>query len=83
MPDALQFGFEATVRETPLARTRLVIETIPILGVCRACGREFTVEDYLFICPACGGQDIRMAQGDELEIAYLEVDDGATDAGTS
>ncbi len=83
VPDALEFGYEASVRDTPLAATQLVIETIPVQGTCRACSRNFVIEDYLFICPDCGGQDIAMTQGDELEIAYIEIDDGETDAGTS
>lgn len=78
VPDALQFGFEASVQGTPLASTHLVIESVPILGACRTCGCEFTVEQFMFICPHCGSRDISMIQGDELEIAYLEVEDGET-----
>jgi len=73
VPDALTFGFESSVVGTPLARTRLAIETVPVAGVCETCGRTCAVEEFLFVCPHCGSRDIRMTQGDELEIAYIEI----------
>lgn len=73
VPDALEFGFEASVRDTPLVQTRLLIERVPVKGRCRSCGNEFTVEQFQFICPRCDSREIEMTQGDELEIAYIEV----------
>ena len=75
VPDALTFGFEAIVKGTALEHTRLVIERIPIKGKCRECGGEFTIEEFAFVCPLCGGRDIDISQGGELDITYLEVGD--------
>lgn len=69
--DALAFGFEASVVDTPLADTRLIIENIPIDGVCRTCGKEFEVEEFVFICPRCGGTDMDIRRGEELDIEHL------------
>jgi hydrogenase nickel incorporation protein HypA/HybF len=80
VPDALLFGFEVITKETPLAETTLSIETIPAQGRCRACQKEFAVEQLLFLCPDCRSGDIDLIHGQELDIAYLEVDDGRPSA---
>lgn len=75
LPDALEFGFDALIRDTPLAGAKLAIEHIPVSGTCQACGREFVLDELDFACPACGSTDLKMTAGDELRIAYLEVED--------
>jgi hydrogenase nickel incorporation protein HypA/HybF len=82
VPEALQFGFEVLIADTPLAGTRLKIERIPVKGVCRACHDSFEVEDFVFVCPACYSTDIEMTQGDELDIAYLEVESNNNESPT-
>lgn len=70
-PEALSFGFEASVVETNLAGARLAIETIPVSGRCRTCGKNFEVVDYVFICPHCGSVDVIVEKGEEMNISYL------------
>jgi hydrogenase nickel incorporation protein HypA/HybF len=74
VPDALQFGFESLILETPLAGAKLEIEKVPIVGKCVNCGHQFTVEEFLFICPQCFSSNISMIQGDEMEIVNLELE---------
>ena len=73
-PEALRFGFESIIADTPLAQTKLEIEQVPVEGKCRACNQEFAVEDFIFACPSCQSGQIEVTAGEELEIAYLEVD---------
>lgn len=75
LPDALAFSFEAIKRNTPLAETRLEIEKVPVKGKCRDCNADFKVENFVFACPYCGSGNIEATHGQEIEIAYLEVDD--------
>ncbi len=75
VPDALQFGFSALTVGTPLEGTRLEIESIPVAGLCDECHRKFDVNGLVFICPECGSQDISVERGQELDIAYIQVDD--------
>lgn len=82
VPEALQFGFEAITRETPLENTRLVLEIIPIQGQCQACGRDFEVEELVFACPYCHSGKIKVINGEELDIAYLEVEENVAAAQT-
>jgi len=80
VPEALEFGFEVSTRETVLADTRLRIETVPIRCSCDECGTAFVVADrFLFQCPNCGSYSVTVLQGTELEIAFLEIDDGEPD----
>ena len=77
LPDALQFSFDAIVTETPLAGCRLKIEHIPAQGQCLRCEQVFDVEQLFFACPACASGEVRVHQGYELDIAYLEVEEEA------
>ncbi len=75
VPEALQFGFGAITADTSLGNTKLLIEHVPVKGICGGCGVDFEVSDYVFECPECDSRDITLTQGDELDIAYMEIDD--------
>jgi len=75
VPEALRFGFEVLVTGTEMAGTMLEIETVAVKGRCQNCHRDFEVFDYIFECPLCNSREIELAQGDELDIAYMEVED--------
>ena len=77
VPDALQFGFEAASIDTELEGAQLTINTVPIAGKCNSCGKSFEVEEHIFLCPVCESFDIEVTSGDELDIEYMEVDDGS------
>ncbi len=69
-PEALRFCFEAMAPSTAL-----IIETVARQNRCPACERTFRVEAYETACPQCGGRSTRAVAGDELEIAYLEIEE--------
>jgi hydrogenase nickel incorporation protein HypA/HybF len=79
-PDAVSFCFDALVRGSELEPLALEIEYRPRSHVCTACGGAFAAADERVACPACGSEEGVFAGGDELEIAYLEVEDGAAAA---
>ncbi len=70
-PDALSFGFEAGIIDTPLADAKLIIERIPIKGKCRTCRKNFEVDEFTFVCPHCCSTDMEITQGEELDIDHL------------
>jgi hydrogenase nickel incorporation protein HypA/HybF len=74
-PEALSFGFEALVRDTELAPLGLEIESRPRRHRCRQCATTFDVKGDEPSCPACGAPDTAFISGDELELAYLEVEE--------
>jgi hydrogenase nickel incorporation protein HypA/HybF len=75
-PDALQFSFEALTRGTDWEGLVLEIETCARQNRCPACGLAFRVIDYCFACPACGESRTESISGDELDLKYLELEDG-------
>jgi len=74
-PDALSFGFEVLVKDTELEPLALAIEFVSRRHECSHCGHVFTVVDYRMDCLACGSKETRCISGDELELAYLEVEE--------
>lgn len=77
-PEALRFCFNVMVRGTEFESLQLEIEFCPLRQRCFECGNEFAVKDYEFRCPRCGCERGDCAGGDELDIAYLEVEEHAT-----
>jgi len=73
--ESLRFCFEALTRETDLESLELEIETRPRRHRCGNCGTEFNVKDYDFACPHCARLNSQCISGDELEMAYLEVEE--------
>src|SRR6266581_4361663 len=74
-PDALRFCFEALTRETELESLELAIEMCPRKQRCVRCGAEFNVNEFEFLCPQCGEEQTEFISGDQLEIAYLELEE--------
>ena len=73
--DALAFSFQAITAGTEWARLTLEIETCPRRHRCLACQTVFRVVDYRFECPECGDPQSEYVSGDELELAYLEMEE--------
>lgn len=75
LPDALLFAFDAAKAATVAERARLVIEPVPVGGVCNDCKKEFSVENvqFVFACPLCGSKSFEMTTGREMEIVDMEI----------
>jgi hydrogenase nickel incorporation protein HypA/HybF len=78
-PATLEFCFQATLRDSPLAGAQLCIEPIKAAARCRQCGLEFTVEDKWFECPRCAASGAELLRGDELLLASLDIEAPATE----
>jgi len=75
--EALKFSFEAIVSGDELAPLGLEVEQLPHKRICRSCDTAFEVNmtDFDASCPRCGNLHTEFVSGDELEIAYLEVEE--------
>jgi len=76
--DSLQFCFAAIVKGTDLDGLQLAIEVCPRRQRCLSCEQEFVVRDYDLRCPQCSHDRSECIGGDELDLAYLEVEEHAT-----
>jgi hydrogenase nickel incorporation protein HypA/HybF len=73
--ESLAFCFEALVQDTELAGVPLHIEVCQRCQRCPRCMETFVVVDYQTACPACGSADTECVGGEELELAYLELEE--------
>jgi hydrogenase nickel incorporation protein HypA/HybF len=73
--ESLRFCFDALVQDTDLAPLSLQIERLAWRNRCRQCAQDFAVLEYRTECPRCGSTDTEMASGQELEFAYMEIEE--------
>ena len=73
--DALQFGFEVLVKDTEFEPLVLVVEYIPRMQRCSKCEYEFRMTEFDPRCPLCAYFGTQCVCGEELDIAYMEVDE--------
>ena len=73
--ESLRFGFEALVQGSDLDPLRLKIEQRPRHHSCMMCGHGFDVIDYDTLCPSCRSGQTVCTSGEELDIAWLEMED--------
>ena len=75
VPDSLKFCFAALVADTGMANAALQIEETLLAASCRECGNEYGIKNFVFICPACGGGNLELISGKELEVIEIEIAD--------
>ena len=73
--DALSFGFEALVKDSGWDPLALEIEFCARKQRCPGCGNTFAAKDSETACPLCGKINTECVSGNELDIAYLEVEE--------
>jgi hydrogenase nickel incorporation protein HypA/HybF len=74
--DSLKFCWEITVEGTPLQGAELVVQIVPVLAHCAACGKDGELPNLQsFRCPHCGEPVTDLRQGRELEIESIEIDE--------
>jgi len=75
LPDALMTAFDIVKLETMAEGANLVIESIPLGGLCRTCETQFTTNDqFILACPDCSSKDFTLDRGRELDIIEIEVE---------
>ena len=72
VPDSVRFCFDVLCAGTSLEGARLDIAEPAGRARCRDCGEEFTLDDFILLCP-CGSADVAVLAGRELRITSVEV----------
>lgn len=73
--DSLEFCFNVLIQGTILDRAKLIVETVRVKGNCRCCGKIFSEQMFMFLCPFCDSRQIDILAGRELEIVEFELSD--------
>jgi hydrogenase nickel incorporation protein HypA/HybF len=76
-PDSLRFCFDAITRADGVdpVPPELEIELIARENHCSTCGITFAIEQFRIECPRCGAAITRPVGGNELELAFVELED--------
>ncbi|MGH2345706.1 MAG: hydrogenase maturation nickel metallochaperone HypA [Chloroflexota bacterium] len=82
VPASLIFNFELVARGTPAEGAELVLEAVPAIGACAACGAETEQCAFPLQCQACGTWNPRIVAGDELIVESLELEEAGIGAAT-
>lgn len=72
--DSLEFGFQAMIPGTLLENAKLNIEDIPLVCLCKNCQKLHKIDKFLFKCPICNEYDLEIKSGNELDIAYIDLE---------
>jgi hydrogenase nickel incorporation protein HypA/HybF len=83
VPSALDFAFELVSQGTPLEGAELAIEHVPAQGLCRSCGERTVMSEFPLRCSRCGGFDLEVTAGEELQVDSLELEEMLTTTGGS
>ncbi len=76
VPESLEFCYGIASEGTPLEGSRLVVNVLPVVVHCAACGLDVTLDGVQsFRCPRCGELCSDIRQGRELEIDSIEIDE--------
>lgn len=70
--ESLQFAFEGLRRGTMAEEADLEIEVIPALCRCNDCEIAYEPQEIDFLCPNCGGTNIKLLKGRELEVVSID-----------
>ncbi|HEV2132807.1 MAG TPA: hydrogenase maturation nickel metallochaperone HypA [Terracidiphilus sp.] len=74
--DSLQFCWTIVTEDTPLAGSKLVVRTLPIIVHCVNCNSDSELSGVQnFHCPHCGHIAADFRQGRELEIESIEIEE--------
>ncbi|MGC2300005.1 MAG: hydrogenase maturation nickel metallochaperone HypA [Acidobacteriaceae bacterium] len=77
--DALRFAFECIVSATDDEKVVLTAENCPRVNRCELCAREYAsplLSPFTEApCPHCGSTHTSFVSGDQLDIAFVEVEE--------
>ena len=74
-PEALHFCFDALAASGDGGAPELDIEFRPRQNRCPSCTAVFVIKEYRIECPDCGQAATDPVSGNELELAYVELEE--------
>ncbi len=73
-PSSLQFCYDVITKETVFENVPLIIEEVPLTGICNNCKTDINIENFLFLCSNCGSTDVTIQSGEELLLSEINVE---------
>jgi len=72
--DCVRFYFDFLSKGTIAEGAQLSFKAVPVTARCQACGEEFELEEFNWVCSECGGARIDIVKGRELYLESIEVE---------
>lgn len=72
-PDAMRFCFDVVAARSVAADAKLEIIRSPGTAWCMNCVKTVNVERRYDACPCCGGYQLQITGGDQMQVKELEV----------
>jgi len=72
--ESLKFAFKNLTQKSIVERAIVEIIPLPLLGKCRKCEKEFTINREEFKCPKCGCLELDIISGEDLYIDNIEIE---------
>jgi hydrogenase nickel incorporation protein HypA/HybF len=69
---SLSFSFEALTAGSPLEGARLDVEEVPLEARCIQCSHQVRLSSWFDDCPRCGGPQMEIISGKELDIIAID-----------
>jgi hydrogenase nickel incorporation protein HypA/HybF len=72
VPDSLQFSWELLTEGTDLAGCELVIDQVPAVISCQACGEQTMLDMPIMLCRGCHSTDVTLVSGEEFQLTSID-----------
>lgn len=73
--EAIRFAYRMLAPGTVVEGARLLIQTPPLEGLCRACGTVSKLKEPFAPCPACDSSDLELRGESSVLLQRVELDD--------
>lgn len=71
--DSVQFYWDMISADTICAGSKLHFKRIPAMFHCLNCGNEYSIQQKMTPCPACGSTKTNIIAGEEFFLDSIEV----------
>ncbi len=72
-PHFIEAAFEILREGTICENSSLHVDIQEIEALCNSCQTNFSVKNFRFVCPSCGGDNIEITKGKGLIIDHIEL----------
>ncbi len=71
----LENVFQYVIDGSPFSNCSLHTALVEILVECEQCNKNFTIKNYLFVCPDCNTPSSKIIEGNELTIYKIIMEE--------
>jgi hydrogenase nickel incorporation protein HypA/HybF len=73
-PELLSSAFQELSISGTCSSAELIVERTQLRAVCEACGNEFRILEFKFVCPSCGSPMLEIVGGEEMMLESILVE---------